>query len=387
MSTTRSERSDRDVSPSGKKTVRLRWLMPLAPLAAAFLLQALASRNPQLVERYYSRKLFPLIIYAFSFVNGLVGFSITELVIYLLSAALVGTLIYQAREIYLGRKRFVAMLRTDLLAMVWVCGSTTLLFLLVWGLNYQREPLGMKLGFSGRMASDELLKMISENIVSEVNSNYDQAHRTAALEGPRSEPLSRAQIYELIESAYRIEPLLAGAGAGLYGPPKPIYFSGLMSRLGLSGFYMPFTGEPNFNAAQPDFDVPYVMAHEKAHQHGFTREDEANFIAFLICVNSTHPYLRYSGYLNALRVVGALAGSDPEFYGNLHERIGKGPRNDLQTREAFWARNAGPARELAHQVNDSYLKANRIESGTQNYNEDVALIVGYYLMRLNSNRK
>ena len=87
-----------------------------------------------------------------------------------------------------------------------------------------------------------------------------------------------------------------------------------MSRLGLSGFYMPFTGEPNFNDAQPDFDLPYVIAHEKAHQRGFAREDEANFIAFLVCVNSTDPYLRYSGYLNALRVVGAFVSSDPAFY-------------------------------------------------------------------------
>ena len=370
-----------------KKTVWLRWLMLLAPLAAALLLQALASRNPQFVERYYSRKLFPPIIHALSFVNGVVGFSIAEVVIYLLSAALVGALIYQAREIYRGRKRFASVLRTDLLTLICVTGSAILLFLLVWGLNYQREPLGIQLGLSGRTASDEQLKMISEKIVSEVNSNYDQAHRAAAVEGSGSVPLSRAQIYELIENAYQAEPLLGGAGRGLYGPPKPIYFSGLMSRLGLSGFYMPFTGEPNFNAAQPDFDVPYVVAHEKAHQRGFTREDEANFIAFLICVNSTHPYLRYSGYLNALRVIGAFGGSDPEFYQNLSERIGGGPRNDLQTREAFWARNAGPASELAHQVNDSYLKANRIESGIQNYSEDVALIVGYYLMQSNRDRK
>jgi hypothetical protein len=370
-----------------KKTVRLRWLMPLGPLVAAFLLQSLASRNPQFVERYYSRKLFPPIIHALSFVNGLVGFSIAELLIYLLGAALVVTLIYQAREIYLRRKRFAEMLRTDLLAMIWVSESTILLFLLVWGLNYQREPLGMKLGLSGRTASDEQLKMISENIVSEVNSNYDQAHRAASFEGSRSAPPSRTQIYQLIESGYQTEPLLRDTGSGLYGPPKPFYFSRLMSRLGLSGFYVPFTGEPNFNAAQPDFDVPYVVAHEKAHQRGFTGEDEANFIAFLICVNSTHPYLRYSGYLNALKVVGAFGGSDPDFYRDLYERIGEGPRNDLQTREAFWLRDAGPARELAHRVNDSYLKANRIESGTQNYGEDVALIVGYYLMQSKSERK
>lgn len=256
-----------------------------------------------------------------------------------------------------------------------------LLFLLIWGLNYQREPLGAKLGFAGQSASDGQLKMISEIIVNEVNSNYGDSHVGGAVDGSRPGPLSRAQVYELIESAYQHESLLGGAGSGRYGPPKPIYFSGLLSRLGLSGFYMPFTGEPNFNAAQPDFDLPFVIAHEKAHQRGFAREDEAEFIAFLVCINSTHPYLRYSGYLNALDVIGAFGGSDPEFYKNLAGRIGEGPRNDLRARAAFWARNEGPARAVAHKINNSYLKANRIGSGTQSYGEDIALIVGYYLMR------
>jgi hypothetical protein len=355
--------------------------MPLALLAAAFALQALASRNPQLVERYYSRKLFPAITYTLSLINGVVGFSIIEFMVYFLVAALVGTLIYQAREVYLGRKRVARLLRTNLLALMWLSGSAMLIFLLIWGLNYQREPLAGKLGFAGRNASDEQLKMISEIIVNEVNSNYGDSHVGGAVDGSRPAPLSRAQVYELIESAYQHEPLLGAAGSGRYGPPKPIYFSGLLSRLGLAGFYMPFTGEPNFNAAQPDFDLPFVIAHEKAHQRGFAREDEANFIAFLVCVNSTHPYVRYSGYLNALNVIRAFGGLDAQFYKSLARRMGEGPRNDLRARAAFWARNDGPARAVAHKINNSYLKANGIGSGTQSYDEDTALIVGYYLMR------
>jgi hypothetical protein len=351
--------------------------MPLTLFAAAFALQTFATRAPRLVERYYSEKIFPPTVHVLSFINGVVGFSIAELMIYVLAAALVGTLVYQGRQIYLRRRRIAAVLRTDLMALMWTSGSAVLLFLLIWGLNYQRETLAGKLGLTGQNASDEQLKTISENIVNEVNLNYAASHSIDAVD--RSP--GRAQVYELIESVYQHEPLLGHAGSGRYGPPKPIFFSGLMSRLGLSGFYMPFTGEPHFNNAQPDFDLPYVIAHEKAHQRGFAREDEANFIAFLVCVNSTHPYIRYSGYLNALKVVGAGISSDPAFYKTLFERIGDGPRKDLRARAAFWARTQGPARIMAHRVNNSYLKANRIESGTRNYSEDIALIIGYYLMR------
>jgi len=377
-----SSRSDEISAPriSSKWSGWRVWLMPVAVLAAAFALQGLAARNPQLVERYYSRQVFPPIVHVLSLINGVAGFSIGELMIYVLAAALVGALIYQVRQIYLRRRRIAALLRTDLIALIWISGSAMLLFLLIWGLNYQREPLAGKLGFTGRNASDEQLKAISENIVNGVNSNYGASHPSDGVDG---RPPGRDQIFELIESAYQHEPLLVDAGSG-YGPPKPIYFSGLLSRLGLSGFYMPFTGEPNFNHAQPDFDLPYVIAHEKAHQRGFAREDEANFIAFLVCVNSTHPYVRYSGYLNALKVAGAFVGSDPAFYETLFERIGDGPRKDLRARAAFWARTEGPARAVANRVNNSYLKANRIGSGTRSYSEDIALIVGYYLMRTNN---
>ena len=355
--------------------------MPLALLTAAFALQALATRNPQFVERYYSRRIFPPLAHVLSLINGVVSFSIAELMIYVLGAALVGTLIYQVGQICLRRRRIRAVLRTGLLGLMWLSASAILLFLLIWGLNYQREPLASKLGFTGRNANDEQLKMISETIVNELNSNYREAHSGNLVDGPPGP----TQMYELIESAYQHEPLLGDAGTGRYGPPKPIYFSGLMSRLGLSGFYMPFTGEPHFNNAQPDFDLPYVIAHEKAHQRGFAREDEANFIAFLVCVNSTHPYIRYSGYLNALKVAGASVSSDSGFYKTLFERIGEGPRNDLRARSAFWARYEGPARSVASKVNNSYLKANRIESGARSYGEDIALIVGYYLMQATRN--
>ena len=192
--------------------------MPLALLAAAFALQALATRTPQFVERYYSRRIYPPIADVLSLINGVVGFSIAELMIYVLAAALVGATIYQVRQIYLRRRRIGAVLRTDLLALIWLPGSAILLFLLIWGLNYQREPLADKLGFTGRNANDDQLKTISETIVNELNSNYGASHPSDGVDGPPG----RAQMYELIESGYQREPLLGDMGSRRYGPPKPI---------------------------------------------------------------------------------------------------------------------------------------------------------------------
>lgn len=362
----------------------LLWLPPLGLILAALLLQALASRHPLWVERYYSQRLFPPITRVLSLINGIVSFSIAELMIAILPLAVGVVLFYQVHQIYRRRRSVAQLLRLNLLVLTWILGAAMMSFLLIWGLNYQREPLSIRFGFAGRNATDDQLKSISETIVSQLNANYTASHFNSD-NSPTTSP-ARAKVYELIESSYQNESLLADVGGRHFGPPKPVYTSGVMSRLGLSGFYMPFTGEPNFNAAQPDFDLPYVIAHEKAHQRGFALEDEANFIAFLVCVSSPDPYVRYSGYLNALKVVSALPASDPVFFKSLVARIGDGPRQDLRARAAFWSRYQGPARAAAERFNDTYLKANRISSGTRNYTEDIALIVGYYLKQSQSDQ-
>jgi hypothetical protein len=154
-----------------------------------------------------------------------------------------------------------------------------------------------------------------------------------------------------------------------------------MSWLGIGGLYNPFTGEANFNALQPDFDLPYSIAHEKAHQCGIAREDEANFVAFLVCSHSTNPFVRYSGYLNALRVVNELGISAPERYRDVAGTLGAGPRADLSARSAFWARFQGRGMTVTHRINNSYLRANNVPGGARSYSADVALIISYYLQQ------
>ena len=91
------------------------------------------------------------------------------------------------------------------------------------------------------------------------------------------------------------------------GRVKPVLVSEVMSYMHITGVYSFFTGEANLNVGFPDYTLPYTAAHEMAHQRGIAREDEANFIAFLVCIGSEDPYIRYSGYLNVYEyVAGAL---------------------------------------------------------------------------------
>ena len=77
-------------------------------------------------------------------------------------------------------------------------------------------------------------------------------------------------------------------------------FSELMSYADIAGMYFPFTVESNINTDGPFFTIPATMGHEMAHQCGFMREDEANFIGYLACRKSDSPEFRYSLRLRAL---------------------------------------------------------------------------------------
>ena len=368
--------------------VRQRWRRVVAPfmlLCAALALQTLAGVSPAATEHHYSRGLYPHIARGFAFVNKSVSFSIAEAMMTALLMGLIGLVAWQVRQIYLRRARMKDLLLSTLLSLMWVTGAGMMLFLLLWGLNYQRQLLSENLHFERREASASEVEAISRRIISGMNRDYEKSRANRAIAGSDHLPLTRSQLYQDIEASFQHEALLIDARGNSsgesFGPPKAIYFSGLISRLGISGIYSPFTGEANFNAAQPDFDLPFTMAHEMAHGHGFAREDEANFIAFLVCTKSSHPYVRYSGYLNSLRILGALARVAPERYRAVVATLGDGPRADLKARTAFWQRYTGRLSAASHQFNNAYLKANRVRSGVKNYNEAVALIIGYYLSR------
>jgi hypothetical protein len=72
-----------------------------------------------------------------------------------------------------------------------------------------------------------------------------------------------------------------------------------MARAGISGIFIPFTGEPHYDAHQPASSLPFTLAHEMAHQRGFAFESEANFVAAVVCLRSDHPYIRHSGWAGA----------------------------------------------------------------------------------------
>ena len=160
---------------------------------------------------------------------------------------------------------------------------------------------------------------------------------------------------------------------------KPVMLSEAMSYTHITGVYSYFTGEANINVVFPDYSLPYTAAHELAHQRGIAREDEANFIAFLVCIRSEDAYLRYSGYLNLYEYVASqLYRADPELYADARAQLDSRVRGELRAYSAFFDKyRDSTVSEVSGAINNSYLQLQGTE-GTRSYGLVVDLAVAYY---------
>ena len=163
---------------------------------------------------------------------------------------------------------------------------------------------------------------------------------------------------------------------------KPVLVSEVMSYMHITGVYSFFTGEANINVNFPDYTIPYTAAHEMAHQRGIAREDEANFVAFLVTTRSTDPYIRYCGYLNAYEyVASALYRADKELYYKAYAHLNGQVKGEMAAYNDFYDKYRDTTvSQVSGAVNDSYLQSQGTP-GTVSYGMVVDLTVAYYKSR------
>ncbi len=157
---------------------------------------------------------------------------------------------------------------------------------------------------------------------------------------------------------------------------KPVMSSDLWSYTHITGVYTFFTGEANINTVFPDYSIPYTAAHELAHQRGISREDEANFVAFLVCIGSDDAYIRYSGYLSLYEFVAdALYQYDSDLYREVKQTLSIDVRYEMYAYSCFFDKyRDSTVGTISGAVNDATIKI----QGSRDYDAVVDLVVAYY---------
>jgi hypothetical protein len=166
----------------------------------------------------------------------------------------------------------------------------------------------------------------------------------------------------------------------LDAPVKQIMLSEYMTYTHISGVYTFFTGEANLNTNYPYFVNVYTTAHEMAHQRGIARENEANFLAYLVCIHSDDPYMQYAGYLNMYEYLASpLYSASPSLYSKTTGNLNHYARYDLQCYSEFFEKyRDNTAADVSNAVNNTYLVLQGTE-GSKSYGMVVDLAVAYHL--------
>ena len=371
-------------------------ILVLAGLVAGALGVALfqgALTMPERVEALYTTGIYPLVVRGFSFLSGLVPFSLAELLIAAAALFVIARLTWRLTSRLTwrltGRFRQQAatgesppaqtttlrrLAHTAIFALAGA-GALYAVFVAVWGLNYARPRLEHRLGLPiGQIEEPELVRLATR-----VAADTTRLHRLAGLplHAVSTNPLDFGTLSTAIDEAYDALQLPGDPSPRRLGPVKPAVFSGLLSRLGISGIFVPFTGEPTVNTGPPDVAVAFTAAHEKAHQRAITHEGEASFAAYLaLSRQRRQPYLSYAASFFAARhLLAAVRHAGTEDRDRAWAAFGPGPRRDLDALNAFWAQHRGMVRGAAQRVNDSYLRTMRIPDGARSYGTVVRLLI------------
>ncbi|MFP3594701.1 DUF3810 domain-containing protein [Chryseobacterium sp. SIMBA_038] len=158
---------------------------------------------------------------------------------------------------------------------------------------------------------------------------------------------------------------------------KPSLFKNVMSFTGILGYYNPFTAEAQYNSELPSTFIPFTSAHESSHQLGFAREQEANFVGYLIGIKSENLELRYSTeYFTLKSLLRYIVENDPEFVKSILKNYSAGMKRDRSYEKSFIMKHQGWLDDFFGFTNNLFLKSNQQE-GSVTYSYFIDLLLNY----------
>lgn len=351
---------------------KIRWLIWGILLVFAAGIKIL-SFSSSWVETYYTYGIYPFISIVLRYLFGWLPFSVgdilyTAVIIWIIYKSI--TLIKHAKSQKCSRSYLLrAIRRTGFVLLV-----LYVLFYSLWGLNYSRQGIASQLELKEQQYSVSDLDTLVYLLRNRVNDNarlLTPAIRDS-FKTKKNLFLNASLLYKIAETKY---PFLVYKGYSV----KPSLFSYLGNYMGFQGYYNPFTGEAQINTTIPPCVEPFVAAHEIAHQLGYAKESEANFVGFLSCRLHPSVNFKYSVYFDmyhyAIRELGYVDSAKAKAYDStLHVQVKKDKADYI----AFYKKYRNPAEAYIDKFYGYFLKANNQPKGRQSYNDVVIWLIAYY---------
>ena len=346
-----------------------------------FILSLIVYISARLIEpfaEFWSRYPAHAIRYILAKLTGILHFSVAEWFILSIPILITGYFYFSNRSMKYDESawnyyRWLLPLVCGLLAILTI-------FMSAFGPCYFRTPLEDNLGIEKRKVSAE--ELYETAII--LSGKIDAIKETIVFSGSGASIMQYDydNLVAKINASYKEYAENAEYITHFDSRAKPLAVSNLFTYTHISGVYTFMTGEVNINVNYPDFIRPYTIAHEFSHQRGIAREDEANFVAYLVCITSDDPYIQYSGYVNMLQyVTDALWDADQDLYKRF---VSKHMASELKGEFSAYSKFFDQYRDSAASgvtgaVNDAFLGSQGEKEGTASYGLVVDLAVAYYL--------
>lgn len=344
------------------------------------------------ISEFYTDKLFYYISWPIKKVIAYFPFSVAEIALYASIAAilfwfinmLVGT-VHAGRRCYIRKKQNVPIegfsLLQPLVQLVlrlssFICVIVSA-FVLFGGINYTSLTFSEKAGYELEEADVDQLSQLCRLL----SARAAAARLTLALEadGTINENYADYNPFRLIDDALDAYQNLPEEYAYLkrdYPRAKLAVSSPVMSNIHITGIYPYIIPEAVVNAQTPIMSLPHTICHEMAHQRGFAREDEANYIAYLACIHSDNPLFVYSGYYTAFTyAMDQLYLYDQKSWQEISSATSSGIWLDNLEESNFWQQYQTVSSEFTGSVNDTYLTVMDVDDGVHSYGRMIDLIL------------
>ena len=311
-----------------------------------------------------------------SYLTVWIPFSLAEGLLIALPVLVVALIVVAAKK-YSHSWRAAGVYAGRLLSVLCAVG---ILFVLCFAPGYSGTTLDHKLGLDRKPVSAGELESTARWLTGELASVSQNLIFTSA-ESSSVMPYSYDEMNDRLMAAYKAFTEKHSFPDHFYSRTKRVMLSEPMSYTHITGVYSFFTGEANVNVNFPDYSIPFTAAHELAHQRGVAREDEANMVAFLVCMESEDDYIRYSGLLSVYEyVASALYQADRDAYRAVSQTLCTAARQEERAYSAFFEKyRESTAANVSQTVNNAYLQSQGSKEGTRSYNMVVDLTVAYYL--------
>ena len=268
------------------------------------------------------------------------------------------------RTVYL----FHAMLRLFIF-----CSSMYIIFNIFWGINYNRKGIAWQLRLDMKKYRQSDLEEINCLLIEKINLSK----KTLTVYQIRYP--SNKVLYGMVCAAFKNAsgqyPFLAYQPSSL----KTSMWGWLGNYTGFTGYYNPFTGEAQLNTTVPKFLHPFIACHEVAHQLGYAKEMEANFVGYLAASASSDPGFRYSVYLDLFTYANRNLFLQDSATAKLYRReLDTAVIADLKEWARFNRKHQSPVEPVVRWIYGKYLEGNSQPQGLLSYDEVTAFIISYY---------